>query len=308
MHICNRQGETPMNWNDLKFFLEVARAECLADAARKLSVNASTVSRRIHSLEKDLSTALFQRSPDGHVLTEHGQKLLKTALNIEKLSISAEEEIQGQDQAIDGHIRIAATDAFGSVFLAPEIARYCNANDNISVELLTLQRNANWTRHEVDFSITVEKPFHTSLIVSKLCDYRLKLYATKEFLQNNPLITDVTHIDNHHLFGYVDDLIFSSQLSYLGKLAPNSNPFFKSTSVITQYMAVREGLGIAVLPCFLARLDDSLVPILDDSVNIKRSFWVAALPEHKHLTRVENLWSHLKSYCEERSSVLMGDA
>ena len=86
-----------MNWDDLKVFLEVARSETLTMASKRLNIDPSTVSRRIHKLETELGTQLFDRSVTGHTLTEHGHELLTTALEIEKKTVATLDILQGKN-------------------------------------------------------------------------------------------------------------------------------------------------------------------------------------------------------------------
>jgi len=295
-----------VNWDDLKVFLEVARTEKLSHAAKLLGIDPSTVSRRLHRLEDGLATQLFDRSVDGHALTEHGKLLLETAQAMEQRAQAAADQLQGKNLEPEGGVRLGVTEAFGNRIIAPELARFCQQHPLISVDLLPLQRFVKWSRHEVDIAITIEKPHHSSLIITKLCDYRLQLYGARSYLQRAEAITSLHDLRRHPLIGYIDDLIFSDQLSYLERLLPGSKPAFRSTSVITQQAAAQEGLGLAILPCFLARQNPELVPILSNETSIIRTFWMAVQPEQKKLARVGVVWEHLKHYATRQSELLMG--
>ena len=297
-----------MNWDDLKVFLEVARSETLTAAASRLNVDPSTVSRRIHKLEGQLETQLFDRSVAGHELTEHGRELLQTAVAIDQQTTAAIEILQGKNLQEKGHVRLGMTEAFGNYFIAPQLAEFCQAHPQITVDLLPLQRFAKLTQHEADLAVTVEKPKNTTLVVSKLCDYRLQLYASRDYLATHPAIDSLGDLHQHALISYVDELIFSTELNYLERLLPDLSPVFRSTSVVTQYMAARRGIGLAVLPCFLAREDPQLVPVLAQEIRIVRSFWIAAHPERKQLARVNSVWQHIKQVAEAHQGMLMGSA
>jgi len=295
-----------MNWDDLKVFLEVARTEKLSVAARRLGIDASTVSRRLHRLEDQLATQLFDRSVEGHALTTHGQLLLETAREMSTRAQSAADILQGKNQEAQGKVRLGVTEAFGNYFIAPELARFCQQYPKITLDLMPLQRFVKWSHHEVDIAVTIEKPPNTSLVVSRLCDYQLNMYASRDYLERAAPIQTLEDIYQHPLVGYVDDLVFSDQLSYLERLLPESRSSFRSTSVITQSIAVCEGLGLAVLPCFLAQRHPELVPVLADQTRVTRTFWIAVHPEQKKLARVNKVWQHLKTYATENEGGLMG--
>lgn len=295
-----------MDWDDLKFFLEVARTERLSEAAKRLNVDASTVSRRLYKLEGSLNAQLFDRSNEGHILTEHGQILLETARQVEQQVQLTCERLQGQNFIEQGNVRLGSTEAFGTFFLTPKLAGFAQENPNITVELLPLPRFLKLTKLEADLTISIERPQHTSMIISKLCDYRLKMYATRKYLEQAPPILQLEDLRQHSLISYVRNLLWSEQLNYLDSLLPDVTPSYSSTSVVAQYMATLEGLGLAILPCFLARHSAKLVPVLEDETSILRSFWIIAHPERKKLARVNKVWRFLKEIAAENSEMLMG--
>lgn len=296
-----------MDWDDLKFFLEVARTERLSEAAKRLNVDASTVSRRLYKLEGNLNTQLFDRSIEGHILTEYGLVLLEAARQIEQQVQLTCEVLQGQNLKEQGNVRLGSTEAFGTFFLTPKIARFTQENPNITVELLPLPRFLKLTKLEADLTISIERPHHTSLIVSKLCDYRLKMYATRKYLEQASSISQLDDLWQHPLISYVRNLVWSEQLNYLDSILHDVTPRYSSTSVVAQYMAALEGMGLAILPCFLARHSTELVPVLEDDISIVRNFWIIAHPERKKLARVNKVWRYLKEIAAENSEILMDE-
>jgi DNA-binding transcriptional LysR family regulator len=296
-----------MDWDDIRIFLEVARTERLSEAAQRLRVNASTVSRRLHRLETSLEVQLFERGQDGHQLTDQGRLLLATARQMEQQALTAGEILQGLGEEQIGSVRIGSTEGFGSFFITPRLADFCKNNPRLVVELLPMPRFVKLTRHEADMAVTIERPRHTSLVVTKLCDYRLKLYATQEYLQQAPPLERVEDLNHHRLIGYVDDLMFSDQLNYMERLLPDAQPAFRSTSVVAQHIQARSGLGLAILPCFLAAESPELQPVLEEEICLTRSFWLAAQPERKRLARVEAVWQELNRLAEAHQPLLMGE-
>lgn len=296
-----------MDWDDLRIFLEVARTERLSEAAKRLRINASTVSRRLHRLETSLAVQLFERSQEGHQLTDQGRLLLATARQMEQQALTAGEILQGLSEEQIGSVRIGATEAFGSFFITPKLAQFCHENPRLVVELLPMPRFVKLTRHEADMAVTIERPRHTSLVVTKLCDYRLKLYATDTYLEQAPRLEQIEDLNQHRLIGYVDDLMFSDQLNYMERLLPDAQPAFRSTSVVAQYTQACSHLGLAILPCFLAAESSQLRPVLEQDICLTRSFWLAAQPERKRLARVEAVWQELKRLTEAHQALLMAE-
>jgi DNA-binding transcriptional LysR family regulator len=160
-----------MNWDDIKLFLEVARSERLSIAAKRLNLDASTLSRRLHKLEESLTTKLFERTVDGHVLTPDGTKLLQYARRMELDAGQAFNDIKEQKSVNSGRVRIGVTEAFGSFFISPHLMPLKQVFPNIQIELVHFARDVKISRNEADIAIAVEKPKNTSTIITKLCSY-----------------------------------------------------------------------------------------------------------------------------------------
>ena len=111
-----------MDWDNLRFFLELARSGTLVSAARRLAVDHTTVARRIQALEKEAGTALFSREADGHRLTEAGRRLQPQVEAMESAFLTIESATPSKDEGLSGLVRIGATEGFGTVVLAPQLA------------------------------------------------------------------------------------------------------------------------------------------------------------------------------------------
>ncbi|MEE4617819.1 LysR family transcriptional regulator [Pseudomonas alliivorans] len=296
-----------LNWDDLKFFLEVARTRKVSSAAKRLAVDYTTVSRRITSLENSLGTLLFEKSRNnGFIMTAEGQRLLGYAESIESTLHLACEQVSGSSVALSGHIRIGCTEGFGSFFITPQLSHFLDAYPSISVDILPLPHFISLSKREADIVIALERPEHGSYVCCKLCDYSLRLYATQDYLDNHPPIQRKEDLSQHPFISYVDDLAFSSELLYLGNLLPNAQTQLRSTSVIAQYTAALQGRALAILPCFLASQDPRLVPVLRDEVEIIRQFWMYCREDLRKLKRITVLWDYVREVTEMNGPFLLG--
>lgn len=303
-----------LDWQDIQIFLEVARSQRLTDAARRLGVDHSTLSRRTRRFEQKLNTQLFERSTHGYHLTEAGHQLLAHAEEMARHAFEAGESLADKNRQLSGQIRLGVTEGLGTWVIAPLLSAFCAHHPGITLDLLALPRVVNLSRHEADLAITVERPTSQGLVTSKLCDYRLRLYASQAYLARHGRPTRLAELGSHRLIGYVDDLIFSEQLSYLDPLLDpaivGTVPHFsiRSTSVTTQHAAALQGAGLAVLPCFMAETTPDLHSVLNDEVDIVRQFWITARQEQRRLARVRLLWDFLREALKANQPLLMGEA
>lgn len=297
-----------MDWDNLRYFLELARTGTLAGAARRLAVEHTTVSRRIQALEKQMGAALFAREAGGHRLTEAGRVLLPAVEAMESAVLGVEQAAPTAHDGPSGLVRVGATEGFGTLILAPHLARLTQRYPHLSIDLLALPRMLHLSRREADIVISLERPTRGSVIVSKLSDYALYLYGQREYLARKPLVTVREDLRHHAFVSYVDDLLFTKELQFLDALHQPERFAFRSTSVTAQYEAVRAGAGLAVLPAFLADRDPVLARVLPEQARFTRTFWMSMPAEAKHLARMQVTWAFLReTVAAQKPWLLPGD-
>ncbi|SAL21876.1 LysR family transcriptional regulator [Caballeronia peredens] len=297
-----------LNWDDLRFFLEVARTQRASGAAKRLGVDYTTVARRVRALEDVLGTLLFDKSRSGgFILTAEGQRLLGFVDSIETTVQSATEQIANTGHALSGHVRVGSTEGFGCFFLAPQLARFQDAHPNITIDLLPVPHFVSLSKREADIAVTLERPEQGQYVYTKLCEYRLKLYATAEYLDAHPPIRTSDDLRHHRFASYIDDLAFSHELLYLERAVPGAVSRWRSTSAIAQYYAALQGRALAILPCFMASPDARFVPVLPDGIVVTRAFYLSCREDLRKLKRITTVWDYLRAAAEANRAFLMGD-
>lgn len=266
----------PFNWNDLRFFLAVARSRTISLAGRRTGTDHATVSRRITALEAALGRQLFERNPRGYNLTQHGEALLAMATAMEAEAVRIEETAAGQQQGLNGAIRISTPEGFGNFFLAARIGALAAAHPRLAVELITIQQIVALSRREADIAITMSPPQSGNIVGEELTDYRLFVYASRDYLASAPPIRSRDDLNSHPFIGYVDDLIFTRGLNYLPEIAPRLQARLQNSSLHAQLLATVAGFGLCVLPAYVAHTAPELVPILPESISLQRTYWMVA--------------------------------
>ncbi|CAM2169194.1 LysR family transcriptional regulator [Paraburkholderia sacchari] len=298
-----------LNWDDLRYFLEVARTQRASGAARRLGVDHTTVARRVRELEAALGTVLFDKSRSGgFVLTAEGQRLLAYADAIESTVQSASEQFALGAQSLSGHVRVGSTEGFGCFFLAPQLARFTGKHPDMSIDLLPVPHFVSLSKREADLAIMLERPERGQYVYTKLCDYRLRLYGTPDYIERHAPIRNAADLRQHAFISYVADLAFSHELLYLERTAPNVTASLCSTSVIAQYHAALQGSALAILPCFMAEPDPRLVAILPDEIVVTRCFWLCSREDLRKLRRITSLWDYLRAAADANHALLMGES
>lgn len=261
-----------MNWDDLRYFLAVAREKQMLGAARRLGVSQALLSRHIGALESAVGARLFDRTTRGSNLTEDGNALLAVAERIEAEVFTGLAEIRGGKE-MAGTVRIGTPDGFGSAFLAPRLGRFRETYPDLRVQLVPVSRSFSLSEREADVAIMVGRPEKGRLRVRKLVDYTLGLYASKNYVARAGMPHTVADLSAHSLVGYVDDLVFTPELNYVADYMRDWQSDVEISTAIGQMEAVRSGVGIGILHDFMAAREQDLVRLLPD-LKTTRSYWI----------------------------------
>ena len=294
-----------MDWDNLRLFLELTRAGTLQAAARRLEVDHTTVARRIRALETSYGEPLFVREAGGHRLSEAGRKLLPQVEAMEAAFHGVARDTNAPASDVSGLVRVGATEGFGTVVLAPRLASFALERPRLLIDLLAMPRLIHLSRREADIVISLERPARGPVVLTKLTDYNLHLYAARSYLKGKRAIRTREDLSGHVFISYVDDLLFSKELHYLEELHRPDSFSLRSTSVLAQYQAAAAGGGIAVLPAFLAEQDTRLVRVLRGEASFTRTFWISMPEENKHIARMKAVWDFLRETAEAQQGVLL---
>lgn len=273
-----------MDWDDLRIFLAVAREESLSAAGRALRIDPATVGRRIARLEDAMGARLFAKGPQGYALSDEGARLLTHAERAETVMEGAAEALTGPE-GLTGQIRIGAPDGCANYLLPQVLARICDANPGLEVQIVALPRVFNLSKREADMAVGVSRPEAGRLTVQKLTDYRLHLAASRSYLAVHPPIRSVADLRGHRFVGYIPDMIFDKELDYLAEIGVTPPPL-ASNSVSVQLNFLRHGAGLGVVHDFALPAAPELARVIPDQIHLKRAFW---LIRHADDGRVERL-------------------
>ncbi len=251
------------NWDDIRFFLAVARAGSLNAAAKALAVDQSTVFRRLRALESDLGAQLFDRRQHGkYELTVAGESLYQRAGEIESATYNIEREVQGRDLQLSGRIRVTTPEDIAVVLLPRLLADFHRRYPSISIELLTANRFFNLNRGEADVAIRPGEHGAEGRIVPKqVCAIYFGLFASEAYLRKRGTPRHEPDLERHHLIGWSGEL---GDLAFDEFIAERRNPSesYGSNSLMAQRAMAEQDLGIAFLPEFVGDYEQRLVRVL----------------------------------------------
>ncbi len=290
--------------DDLLILLAVGRTGRYNTAAGDLGVNHTTISRRIAALEASLGGRVLVKAGGSWELTELGRAALGAAETVEaavKSLVTGDESGQ-----IEGVVRLSATDGFSAYIAAPAAARVQKKHPKVAVEIVAVTRRASPQRSGLDIEIVVGEPQVHRAQALELGDYRLGLYASRDYLTEHGTPARVEDLSDHALVYFIDSMLQVDDLD----LAPNFTPIMResvtSTNVFVHVEATRASAGVGLLPCFMADRHDDLVRILHDSVTVRLSYWLVTRSESLRRPEVAAVVDALRELVTEQRPALLG--
>jgi DNA-binding transcriptional LysR family regulator len=291
------------NWDDIRIFLAIARHGGLATAAQNLEVNHTTVARRLSGLETALRTRLVVRSPSGVTLTPAGIDLMRYAERIEAEAVAAEQHLFSGSGKVSGKVRLATREAFGPWLVCPKVGLLHNRHPDLILELVPEARTFNLLKHDVDLSVTVKYPSQNRLIIQKLADYRIGLFASHAYLEREGPVTSLEELRNRQVIWYVEDMIDLDGQRYFNSIVSMSRSAFRATHILAQYAATVAGFGLGILPVYQASQDPELVRVLPNDVEETLSYWLSVHPDSRNLPNVRAVIDFLIEIVREKRAL-----
>lgn len=232
-----------MEWSDVRIFLAVARTGTLGAAARALRLSHPTIGRRLRALEGATGQALFQRTADGFVLTEEGTAVLSLAEQMEESALAMERRLAGEQQKLEGTLRISSADWFGAYVLPPVIAEYSRNYPLVQIEVLTGSRLFNLAQREADIAFRIVPFEGLDIVQRRLIHMRYGVYVAND--SRDPVDGDGA---GSHLIAMDTSTGVFPDIDWLRMRFPNAGVVLQSNNRNVQAQMCGQGLGIAVLP------------------------------------------------------------
>ena len=281
-----------MNWDLIRTFLAVARAGQILGAAKSLGLNHATVARQITALEESLDTRLFERLTHGCRLTPAGEALLPSAERVESELLQAGARLSGAAAAVSGTVRVGAPDGLGNYYLARSLAALATTHPALTIQLVPLPRTFSLSRREADMVVTLDPPRQGRLMVTKLTDYSLSIYAAEQHLRTVGPVASRTDLAGRLFITHVEDYAYSRALDYAAELSNFMTRHYECGSVVAQMEAVRGGHGIGILHDYAAAHFPELVRLLPD-IRFTRTYWLTTHADTHDTRRVATVREHI---------------
>lgn len=279
------------NWDDYRFFLAIARHGALARAGEALMVNPTTVGRRLSALEEALGTRLFDRTPDGYLLTETGRDLVPSAERIEAEMMVLERGLAGADQRIEGVVRVSSTELIATRFIAPRLHKFHADHPGLSLEIECTNRMVSLARREADIAVRLARPTEDNLVIKKLTEAKLELFVGTRYAESRGVPT--SDLGGHDVLMFSDGPEFRLENDWLRPRLEGANVVLRADSLSTLYAATVANAGVGLLPRAVASRDPRLVHAPTDTAPPARVVWQAVHRDLRNSARIKKVMAFL---------------
>jgi DNA-binding transcriptional LysR family regulator len=294
-----------LDWNDFRVFLTIAREHTLSGAARRLKIDQSTVGRRLTALETSVGVRLFDRTPDGYVLTAAGELARDNIEHIEDQAMAVERKLLGQDARLEGSVRLATSDSFAAWFLVRHLNRMRQRNPGVVVEIVVGNKPVNLARREADLSVRLTKPTQPNLVSRRLGVAAWALYASESYVGRRGVPNPKSGFRGHDIVGYDEELAGTAGAGWLQRHANLGRVVITSNSLLSQAAAVVAGFGVSALPCLYGDLEPRLRRLSPGIVG-HHDIWMVVHPDVSRKARVRAVMDYLVDLMQKESQLLSG--
>lgn len=274
-----------MDWDKLRVFHAAADAGSFTHAAEKLNMSQSAISRQVSALERDLNVPLFHRHARGLILTEQGELLFRTAQDVLAKLASTKIRLTDSRGKPSGDLRVTTSLALGALWLTPRLEEFMDLYPDIRIQLLLDDFEIDLGTGEADIALRFQPPSQNDLVRRKLFVVHNHVYASVEYVNKRGAPRNLDELDDHVLLVYGNTAPpYLRRLNWLETAGresgdPPRRAAIEINSVLGLREAVREGVGIAVLPDYVAREDPRLVAVLNDEKDVPEFEVYFAYPE-----------------------------
>lgn len=271
-----------LDWDDLKVLLAVHRAGSLVAAARSLRVDKATVSRRVSSLEEAFGVRLFDRRPNGYVLTPHGQRVVEAVAEIDQSVAALSAELSEARGDSTGTVYLSVPQFFASHVLMPALAPFRARHPGIELVVNATSAVANMAQREAEVGLRNVKPDQASVTARRVGRIGSAVYASRDYLKRRGRPKSPPDLATHDLVAWDRAVSFVPAFAWMAECGAAVS--FRGNDAQVLCDAVAAGLGLAVLPVLLG--DERGLERLDVLGRGRDDIWAVAPGELRRSARV----------------------
>jgi len=292
------------DWNDLKYFLAIARHHSTIAAGKALGLSQSTVQRRLLELEAAIGQPLVKRHPTGYRLTKFGEELMPYAERIEATVIDFERRVADEANDLTGVIRVTCPEPIiGRMTKSSLIERFQALHPKLRIEFVTSDRYLDLSKGDADVAFR-SGDTDDELVGRKVADSIWAIYGSRSYIEQFGQPDKVDDLPGHQLVGFDETLNMHRASIWLRNVAPDVKMSARTNSVLGLIYAVKSGIGIGPLPASLGDAEPDLVRVLGPIAELSRSWRLLTHPDLRRVPRIAAFFDFILAERELVKSIL----
>lgn len=283
-----------VDWDDLKYFLAVARSGSTLGASRALQVSQTTVARRLAALEAALGLVLFERRQAGYALTPAGEALVPRAEAVEAAAGSFAEAAGAQSRDSSGTVCLTCVELYAVTILPPILKDLHDAHPGLRIDLDTADFPRDLGAGEAEVALRGgHMASDSSLVGRRIAPDPWTLYCSRDYAAAHARPRTAADLRRHPLIGGGGQKVWPMYRAWLQRHRLEEAVTMHHSSASGLLAAVRAGAGLAVLPSFVADRDPDLVRCLDPIATDDSELWLLTHERLRHTPRVRAVMDFL---------------
>ena len=295
-----------LEWDYLRIVLAIHRSGSMTAAAGLLGIDRATVLRRLDSLETQLKTRLFDRRPDGSVLTSSGRHIIGLVQDVEQAMTALQHRVAGDDKRVEGSVKVASPEFLLDHVIAPALPLLRALHPQLALELRTDHDALDLTRGEADIALRFVRPTHEAVVARRIGSVAVALFASSDYLARRG-IPQAGDLVGHDLLILIGTLGRIPAMGWLWAHLGRSDVVMQCDEIAPLVAAVRAGAGIACLPVVAVAGMAEMIPIAPGIVG-RLNIFLATHRDLRERARVRSAFDFITRLFAQRSAVLTGAA
>jgi len=291
----------PIDWDNMRYFLQVVRSGSVKQAATQLRVNQTTVSRRINALEQQLDSRLFERSANAWMITPMGEHLIEYAEQMAEEIHSIERHALAESQELSGRLRFTVGDICTQQLAMPVIESFIKQYPDVDLEIIASKDDLNLTAREADIALRATDQPPQNLVGKRITHLAFAVYGNRHFFER---INEENFYSTTNCITWIGDS--HTRAPWIEKSLADTPHVYRTSELGMMLQMTRQGLGIAQLPCALCDSDPELFRIPVKFVEAGWGLWVLTHVDVRTTARVRIFKNFLITELEKQKQRLEG--
>ena len=280
------------DWDDVRFFLAVAKTGSFSAAATQLNTKQTTVGRRIQALERRLGAKLFDRHRHGMEVTPAARGVMVQAESMLANATSIERHLAGLDREMAGVVRVAATEGLAAQWLVPRLTELRRRHSDIVVQVIVGDQVLDLATRQADLAIRFFRPTSHQLVAARVGQFSMSIFAAPGYIEQFGLPQELEELRDHHLVDHTTLHSLPAMKPWTEIVERSPNVVLRTNSSHSAMEAVKASWGLSIFPSYSSKTANIIAAPIE--LNIVRDIWLVSHEETNKGARIRAVIDYIR--------------